>query len=381
MGGMERSARPRWATIAIAALCLAATAPLDAEGNRPTLDNQAPQANAGGGFARILSLRKPAMGGADVKILQKRLIALGYAEVGDADGYFGAKTAAALMRFQRYNGLFPTGSLGARTQALLFSPDCVGGKGLADYRGAAQFATPDFYLGAWFAPRGWTDAGKGFFLQDSLAAWRLYGRLDRGQPLLERAWPGSIVGGDPLDSSPGADLDEFQSQPPPPDFAFAAATAWDPLPRPVRTAPAADFPGLAALRDLAARHGCALDAGNLTQAVRADLDGDGAEEWVVAAAKGTNPGMDRKAGDFTLVAVYRPQSKGLELVAATWHAEDSTGFSGNAVDEEIVGLFDADGDGGLEILTGYQAYEASGCELHARAGGQWKTVLDAGFGV
>lgn len=59
--------------------------------------------------------------GAAVTRLQNRLIALGYLASGSADGKYGAKTAEAVVSFQRANGLLRDGIAGQETQSLLYA--------------------------------------------------------------------------------------------------------------------------------------------------------------------------------------------------------------------------------------------------------------------
>jgi len=58
--------------------------------------------------------------GDDAKLVQKRLIELGYL-TGKADGAFGSKSVAALKAFQLMNGLKADGVAGSGTNAVLFS--------------------------------------------------------------------------------------------------------------------------------------------------------------------------------------------------------------------------------------------------------------------
>ena len=54
---------------------------------------------------------------AAVKCVQKRLFALGYTQVGEADGIAGAKFTAAVKAFQKDNGCFVDGELTAQKQS------------------------------------------------------------------------------------------------------------------------------------------------------------------------------------------------------------------------------------------------------------------------
>lgn len=55
---------------------------------------------------------------AEVKVLQNKLVALGFLS-GSVDGRFGPKTKAAVMKFQTANHLEADGVVGSKTRALL----------------------------------------------------------------------------------------------------------------------------------------------------------------------------------------------------------------------------------------------------------------------
>ena len=59
--------------------------------------------------------------GEDVKTLQSRLHDLGY-YADEIDGQFGAGTKAAVIDFQKANGLEADGMVGSETKAILYSP-------------------------------------------------------------------------------------------------------------------------------------------------------------------------------------------------------------------------------------------------------------------
>jgi YVTN family beta-propeller protein len=75
---------------------------------------------------RSLRLASPSMRGDDVQLLQDRLLALGYDEIGWADGVFGPKTDQAVRRFQTSNGLTVDGVVGPITWQVLFSGEAKG---------------------------------------------------------------------------------------------------------------------------------------------------------------------------------------------------------------------------------------------------------------
>ena len=79
-------------------------------------------------FIRNLYLMDPHLRGDDVLLLQQRLLALGYSEVGTPDGDFGAKTDAAVRHFQEVNGLEADGVVGPKTWERLFSSEAIWGE-------------------------------------------------------------------------------------------------------------------------------------------------------------------------------------------------------------------------------------------------------------
>ena len=66
--------------------------------------------------------------GTDVATLQKRLNELGF-NCGNVDGIFGPKTHAAVIAFQKANGLLVDGIVGKNTRAKLFGSDASSGNG------------------------------------------------------------------------------------------------------------------------------------------------------------------------------------------------------------------------------------------------------------
>lgn len=69
---------------------------------------------------RVLTVQEPLLSGADVLAVQERLLALGYVELGLADGVYGPQTANAVRRFQLINALAVDGVVGPLTRQQLF---------------------------------------------------------------------------------------------------------------------------------------------------------------------------------------------------------------------------------------------------------------------
>ena len=71
-------------------------------------------------FQRELSVQTPRLQGEDVRLLQQRLLELGYEEVGEVDGYYGPNTEQAVKNFQTDFGLIADGIVGQKTWKALF---------------------------------------------------------------------------------------------------------------------------------------------------------------------------------------------------------------------------------------------------------------------
>jgi peptidoglycan hydrolase-like protein with peptidoglycan-binding domain len=55
-------------------------------------------------YSRVIKVTNPRMNGPDIVALQKRLLELGFSEVGTADGYYGPKTEMAVTNIRKFAG-------------------------------------------------------------------------------------------------------------------------------------------------------------------------------------------------------------------------------------------------------------------------------------
>lgn len=98
--------------------------------NQPTdVPTQSAQNPPTSGWTRPLAEQNPRIQGEDVAQVQQRLRDLGYANVGDVDGFYGPNTAAAVKDFQLNNKLDQTASVDQTTWDKLFAPDAIGFEG------------------------------------------------------------------------------------------------------------------------------------------------------------------------------------------------------------------------------------------------------------
>ena len=77
----------------------------------------------GQNFSRVLELNARRMNGPDVEALQKRLLYLGFAGVGEADGYYGPKTDEIIKTIQKFAGFEENGKVDRPLWNFIFGND------------------------------------------------------------------------------------------------------------------------------------------------------------------------------------------------------------------------------------------------------------------
>ena len=157
----------------------------------------------------------------------------------------------------------------------------------------------------------------------------------------------------------------------------------DPRPRPVEVVDPNDPALQQAAVTLAAGLGVPGPSPTVTQAVRADLDGDGTAETVVAAEQaadhsGAAPAV---AGDHAVVFVLRGEGSAAEpTVVASFVADPAVPTAFHRF--VISALVDLDGDGRMEVAAYTDYPEGSDLVVHQMApDGGWDEVLRGGCGV
>jgi hypothetical protein len=132
-------------------------------------------------------------------------------------------------------------------------------------------------------------------------------------------------------------------------------------------------------------HGIAQPEVRLTRVVRADLDGDGTKEVLIAATRykdgGDFPSPDAAAGDYSLVVLQRQVNGADETlpIAATYYPEAQQFVAPEQYD--LVAALDLNGDGRMEVVVDSAHYEGAATTAYALAGKQVQPVLQAGCGV
>jgi hypothetical protein len=324
-------------------------------------------------FTRTLSRQDPPIAGPDVLAAQQRLLALGYTQVGLADGIFGPNTEAALRAFQTLNQLEVDGILGPRSWEQLFSPDATSSVAVVPIVGSDT----GWLLGGTSGQR-WLDGPT-------------TATLLRGGEQYRRVGPAGELGpasGDRAESLgiPCEQTFHVELTPEPPiSQTLALGGSWNAVPR----APAEESPNTAAYRQLVGdqlrANGIAAPDVRLTRVVHVDLDGDGTEELLIAATRlggeGDFPAPSVAAGDYSLV-IARASVAGVERtieLAAEYYPKDQEFAAPNR--HTLLAVADLNGDGRMEVVVDSKYYEGQSIVAYSLAGEQAEEVLSVGCGV
>lgn len=122
----------------------------------------------------------------------------------------------------------------------------------------------------------------------------------------------------------------------------------------------------------------------VTQNIRADLDGDGTEEVVLSAnlPQTHGPGMNEPApGDYSFVMIRQLVNGELRttVLEGVFHAETSEMMLG-ANHSTVIGVLDLDGNGSMELVVASEGWESRSLTVYAFDGEQWSPVLSQELG-
>jgi len=157
---------------------------------------------------------------------------------------------------------------------------------------------------------------------------------------------------------------------------------WEPMPRKCRKVDLTQEVYVEAMKAVLTSRGVERAEVKLTQLLRVDLDGDGADEVLTAATHYLSSGLPStpRAGDYSVVTL-RSLSGGkvqTQLVNGEVYAKADLNAAPNTY--EIAGLLDLDGDGTLEVLIRSSYYEGSGMTVWQLQKGVLVQVLSIGCG-
>ena len=159
--------------------------------------------------------------------------------------------------------------------------------------------------------------------------------------------------------------------------------AWNLLPRRVAyLSPAAAAGYAGAVRQILVQHGIRNPVAMVTGAMRVDLEGDGTDEVVVAATRGTGDGgWSAGAGDYSIVFVRKLARGAVRtiMLEEEYHPRASEQAVPNAY--TIAGAWDLDGDGRFEIVIRGGYYEGDWTTLFRVRGTTAQELVTAGCGA
>jgi hypothetical protein len=197
---------------------------------------------------------------------------------------------------------------------------------------------------------------------------------------------GDAVGGQ---AAPNAevcpDVWEQTMQPATDKGTIALAVPWNPMPRTAKTSDKTQDLYVKAAHDFLVSKGIAKPVVKITQLLRIDLDGDGADEVLVSATNypgepGESP-PSAAAGNYSFVLLRhvvdgKVQTK---LIDGEFYAKASQ--SQTPYRYEVSGLLDLDGDGRLEIIIYSAYYEGATVTVWRFGEGKLHKVLEIGCGA
>ena len=169
--------------------------------------------------------------------------------------------------------------------------------------------------------------------------------------------------------------------------AIAIAASWNPMPRPVKSADTKQEVYLKAVSDILVAKGIKKPIVKITQHIRADLDGDGEEEVIIAATRysrndeGMGAPMSASSGNYSFVVLRRVISGKVvtQILDGEFYSKSAESSAPNIHD--IGGILDLDGDGKMEIILHSQYYEGGGSTVWQLGTKKAVKVLEIGCGA
>lgn len=158
---------------------------------------------------------------------------------------------------------------------------------------------------------------------------------------------------------------------------------WNALPRVAKPQSTRQTAYVAAARDLLRAKGLRNPRVRLTRVLRVDLEGDGRDEVLIAATT-PRPGYgapDAKAGDYSLVFARRLVKGRVVTVTLCGNVFPRDAAFAAPQTFTLESVLDVNGDGILEVVTGWSYYEGAGKAIHTLAGAAARQVLTSGWGA
>ncbi len=325
-------------------------------------------------FTRTLQVQNPPIDGDDVRAAQNRLLALGYTQLGEADGIFGANTALAVRAFQARNQLDVDGIIGPQSWQVLFGVSPIAAEGAGPLIPIVD-GTNGYLLGASRDGR-WVQQFDAGALMAGGESYTIQ-LPDGSVASANGSQPGSM--GTPCEQTMRVTLDPHPGQ------GIAVGTGVNSRPIVARSGDTADPDMIAAIQKVLQEQGIAEPEVQITHVLIADLDNDGMDEQVIAATRMslidpgvTSPSPDAGAGDYSLLVVLS-QKQPAAIVLGRIFPEAATFVAPEIF--ELLDLLDLNGDGQLEIVASAVYYEGDSVLAFDQVAGKYQDVIGNGCGV
>lgn len=372
--GTPVGSAPPTATSALPTTAATATAGLDtgapgATAVAPTVaadlpTTPTPVQHAAPPFRRTLALQEPRLDGDDVRLVQQRLADLGYRQVGVIDGIFGPATDAAVRAFQQQQRLEVDGIVGLQTWTSLFN-----GTSSAGAIHPIVVVGPNWLLGA-FSDAGWVAASDvagllagGERYQVAGAAQATGAKPERNQDICTDTFTVA------LEPTPTAGQ------------TIAVAGNWAlTLRQPADEDPA---PYEQAVANVLQTQGIAEPEVRITSVKRVDIDNDGRSERIISAFRDRDnlltPGVD--AGDYALILIQRDRGDATDTIVVVGDYYPRAEAFRAPEEHRLLGAYDLNGDGSLEIVVFSQYYEGASAAAYVIHDTRAEQVLTTGCGA
>lgn len=331
--------------------------------------------------ARRLARQDPPLEGEDVRAVQRRLLELGYGQVGQADGLYGPQTEAAVVAFQQLNGLEADGVIGPRTAARLNDPAATPAWSVVPVVEGLLCGSERMFMGA-SAGDAWFDNNAAGVMLRGGESYRLYDQSG------------------PLGTATGAAV-RLLNEPPFPHVYVTRLTpdlgqrgfigvggTWEPQPRQATALPSMPDRerAVSLVADYLRGAGIAkpvVTTGHVREPLQVDLDGDGQMELLISAERyEPATGAEQIAQDGYSVILLQHQAGGalkIEPIESDVYPGTSRPFDHES--NSVFLVLDLNGDGRMEVVTRQHGFEWGGASAYGFAQGRVTRVLDAGCGV
>ena len=185
---------------------------------------------------------------------------------------------------------------------------------------------------------------------------------------------GSAVGGEPVEEMICPSFWSVQIEHPA-GVVAAIGADWNALPRMPEELDVKDPGAVQQVLDFLTTQGISQTEVKIQRLLKADLEGDGIPEMLVAASRFVEEtGHDISPGDYSLILLYREGEAALPVVSDWYTRAGPMAFPDRF---SLSGLLDLNGDGRLEILVEINGWEKTGALAYTVDGAALENVLQA----